>query len=487
MEHLKEQHGKLRGRSIAILGFSLIALGLLLFFVFRPRPLGPAGETTLDASSTAKEAANQEYLDHQRRARRGATPATAQEIVASKVVQFGRDRLTLVRALARHHGIEVPSDVEAFFAAVDSGDWERIHRLFASMRQGNYDGAPGREELLKLWPAILETYGVAEQAHLWPAQKLLDYGNAALGSLREGMVYIGGSDPGRFIPALLNETSDGPRHIVLTQNALADQSYLEYVNFLYGDRLGTLSKEESQRAFQDYISDAQKRFQHDRDFPNEPKQVRPGEDLQMIDNRFQVSGAVAVMDINERLLRVLMEKNPDVSFAMQESFSFPSMYTGAAPLGPLIELRARDDGVPFTPEHAGQSVAYWSDRARTQFDASDGQDQTQSRNAWAHMALAQGNFLARQNFGAEAEQIYLLASQLAPTYFEPVGRLARHLDETGRKPEALALLEEFLGRNADQGDTVDNFRNTWFMRREVGPAGIPQTRGFIEAQAEISP
>ena len=50
---------------------------------------------------------------------------------------------------------------------------------------------------------------IAECAHDWPAQKLLDYGDATLGSLRPGMVYVGGTDPGRGIPTLLNETGDG--------------------------------------------------------------------------------------------------------------------------------------------------------------------------------------------------------------------------------------------------------------------------------------
>jgi len=81
-----------------------------------------------------------------------------------------------------------------------------------------------------------------------PPEKLLDYGNAILESLRPGMVYVGGTDPGRWIPTLLNETSEGERHIVLTQNALADATYLDYVNFLYGDRLTALSSDDSKRA-----------------------------------------------------------------------------------------------------------------------------------------------------------------------------------------------------------------------------------------------
>ena len=43
-----------------------------------------------------------------------------------------------------------------------------------------------------------------------------------LGSLRPGMVYVGGTDNGRWIPELLNDTSQGERHVILTQNGLAD-------------------------------------------------------------------------------------------------------------------------------------------------------------------------------------------------------------------------------------------------------------------------
>src|SRR5437773_797968 len=141
---------------------------------------------------------------------------------------------------------------------------------------------------------------------------------------------------------MLNDTSDGERHVVLTQNALADNTYLEYLGFLYGDQMTTLTRDDSQRAFQKYITDAEKRLQHDQQFPNEPKQVRPGEDIKMIENRVQVSGQVAVMAINEKMFQMLLDKNPDASFAIEQSFPFESTYANATPLGPIMELRVRD-------------------------------------------------------------------------------------------------------------------------------------------------
>src|SRR5260221_5349734 len=48
-----------------------------------------------------------------------------------------------------------------------------------------------------------------------------------------GMVYVGGTDNGRWIPELLNDTSDGERHIVVTQNGLADGGYMDWLSLLY--------------------------------------------------------------------------------------------------------------------------------------------------------------------------------------------------------------------------------------------------------------
>src|SRR5262249_37088689 len=117
------------------------------------------------------------------------------------------------------------------------------------------------------------------ETHKWPAEKLLDYADAVLGSLRSGMVYVGGTDPGRFIPTLVNETSGGEQHIILTQNALADRLYLDYVSFLYGDRVASLTDQEQQGAFADYMADARKRLEHDLKYPDEPKQIAPDENV----------------------------------------------------------------------------------------------------------------------------------------------------------------------------------------------------------------
>jgi hypothetical protein len=384
---------------------------------------------------------------------------TAEDIVTNKVAQFARERRGVAHAMAREFKVEVPADVERFFDAAEAGRWEDLTNLFKAI-SGNMRTDARTEGLIKLWPAVSETYGVAEIARDWPAQKLLDYGQAVLGSLRPGMAYVGGTDPGRYIPTLLNETAEGERHIVLTQNAFADGTYLQYASFLYGDRMATLTSQDSQRAFQDYLTDAQQRLQHDQQFPNEPKQLRAGEDVRVTDNLVQVSGQVAVMSINEKLLQALLQKNPNLTFALEESFPLESTYAGAVPLGPIMELRAPDAPNAFTAERAAQSVDYWRDTAQRLATDPEAPPDSDTRKAYAQMAMAQANLLASHSSSAEAEQTYRLAHDLAPGFFEPIGQLSRFLARAGRAEEAVRLLDNFGRNHADQLAAVQALRGT---------------------------
>jgi hypothetical protein len=381
-------------------------------------------------------------------ARAGALAGpTAQEIVAGKVSQFARKRWETVQAMARHFKVDVPDEMKRFFAAVEAGRWEEADALFKAMsekRESSSTSSNTVEALQKLWPAVMETYGVAEEAHNWPAQQLLDYGNAVLDSLRPGMVYVGGTDAGRFIPTLLNETSDGSQHIILTQNAFADGTYLDYVRFLYGDQMAMLTPEESQQAFQDYMADATQRLQHDQQFPDEPQQLRPGEDVRMTDGRVQVSGQVAVMCINELMLQTLMQKNPDTAFALQESFPFKSTYADATTLGPIMELGNQDAQAGLTPERATQSLDYWRTTAQELLSDPDTPQGSVPRDAYSKLLVSQANLFLDRDYSGQAEEALRLATQLAPASPEAVFSYADLLAKENRFAEASQLVQTAL-------------------------------------------
>jgi len=432
-----------------MVGCALLVLIGILRWPHQEDSPSSAGSTTTNAARSREIGGNRATAQTRTSVHRsGSAPAptpTAKEVVAGKVSQFCKCRRAPVRGIARRSQKEVPAEVERFFDAVESGHWEDIkaHWDALAKKSGQYDHSEHAPELDPFWPAVLDAYGVAEQAHLWPAQKLLDYGQAILDSLRPGMVYVGGTDNGRWIPELLNETSGGEHHVIVTQNALADGRYLDFVSELYGEHLATLTQEDSQRAFQEYMADAQERLQHDQQFPDEPKQVRLGEDIRVTDGKVQVSGQVAVMAINERLLGMLMDKNPERSFALQESFPLKGTYADALPLGPLMELRAQDGDNTFNAERAEQSLDYWRNAAQQILLDPEAAGSPDTLKSYSHDTVAAANLLGAHDFTAEAEEAYRLAAQLWPENPESVLGLAGLFARSGRENEARQLVEEF--------------------------------------------
>ena len=188
--------------------------------------------------------------------------------------------------------------------AIPAGDQPPLVLDFGAMHD-LYDHSPHRQQLFEMAPGLVfrsiglgavcqALGGLLAGVPIDPARASRTYPGANQGALLIAL------DPGCFIPTMLNETSDDERHIVLTQNALADMTYLNNLDFLYSDRMATLTADDSQRAFQEYLADAQKRLQHDQQNPDEPKQLKPS-------NR-QVEGVAAAhhRDLHHRVAQRLV-------------------------------------------------------------------------------------------------------------------------------------------------------------------------------------
>jgi tetratricopeptide (TPR) repeat protein len=387
--------------------------------------------------------------------------STPEEIVAGMVTQFGRSRREIARAMGRRNAKEMPAEVEKFFDAIEAGNWDEIEKLWKvlSKKSGQYDGGEHSPEIDPFWSSILDAYGVAEQAHMWPAQKLLDYGHSILDSLRPGMVYVGGTDPGRWIPEMLNESTEQPR-IIVTQNAFADSRYLEFMNQVYGDRMKTLTEDDSKKIFDEYVADAQKRYEHDQKFPNEPKQVKTGENIALVDGKTQVSGQIAVMAINEKLFQKMMEKNPDMSFAIEQSFPFKSTYANAAIMGPIMEVSAAEGEKALTSEQAVSAVEYWR-KTNAELLGPDGLQDENLRKAYSKLAANQADLLSNRNFIREAEETYRLAAEMVPYSPEAVFGYVNILASHGRAHEALPIIEKAIAadpKNQNFKELLENVR-----------------------------
>ena len=92
-----------------------------------------------------------------------------------------------------------------------------------------------------------------------------------------------------MITAFTKSHAEGDPFFTLTQNALADGSYLDYLRAIYGAKIYIPTAEDSQNCFTNYVKDALRRLKENR--------LKPGENVKEVDGQVQVSGQVAVMSI----------------------------------------------------------------------------------------------------------------------------------------------------------------------------------------------
>lgn len=144
---------------------------------------------------------------------------------------------------------------------------------------------------------------------------------------------------------------------------------------------------------------------------------------------------------------------------MQESFPLKGTYADAAPLGPLMELRA-DGQNTFTADRAAQSLDYWRAIAQQLLSDANVSGSAETLNAYSHDIVSAAHLLAAHNFNAEAEQVCHLASQVAPYNPEAAIGLTEMLAHNGRANEAKQVLDEFRRRFPAELAAIEKLRGS---------------------------
>jgi tetratricopeptide (TPR) repeat protein len=244
-------------------------------------------------------------------------------------------------------------------------------------------------------------------------------------------IEFGGTDPGRFVPTYMifcesfipdkdkpafDPTFDRRDVYLITQNALADSTYLQYLRAQYfpshehdppffqellrgpqeqkegyttnllariaydlldkpliarGDRIEARWRQEGvyppkeiyipsdddlQNAFAEYTQDVQRRAQLG--------ELQPGEVVTPVTNAngqvsVQVSGEVAVMKINGLLCKVIFDHNPTNQFYVEESFPLDWMYPHETPYGIIMKIN-RQVVPSYSPAVFKKDHEFWS-------------------------------------------------------------------------------------------------------------------------------
>jgi len=256
--------------------------------------------------------------------------------------------------------------------------------------------------------------------------------------MTKGAVLFGGTDPGRFCPTYMifcesftphpqqpkqDQNFDRRDVYIITQNALADGTYMNYIRAHYnrskqidppffqeafrrmiggtneiqqnyttnllarmayqvldkpltelGAKIearrrkeGVYPREEiyiptphdSDVCYGQFMNDVQQRMEHDRRFPNEPRQMRGEVITPRADGTYGVSGQASVMAINGLLCKVIFDNCPTNDFFVEESFPLEWMYPYLSPFGVIMKIN-RQPVEEMTEEAVRRDHEFWS-------------------------------------------------------------------------------------------------------------------------------
>ena len=301
---------------------------------FQASQMSPAN-TASPAEAAAKS--NQPVME-------GAAPAKAALQVREPTITLPAAIVTFIGAeekqadeIARQNDVKLRSDIATFFADARTGRVGEAQRIYAEIPESWASSAAG-PQLDTRTREIVREVELSIEPFVEGSQDLaLALGKDFMSALPQGCIYFGGTDPGRGLPTALCRAPGDPC-FVLTQNQLAAAGYMDYIRGLYGSRIQIPTIGEVEKCVTAYYADIQLRADHDRQFSNEPAQLRPDETVRSQDGKMQVSGTGAVMRVNGLIAKMVFDKNADREFYVEESYPLDWMKPYLTPSGILMKL-----------------------------------------------------------------------------------------------------------------------------------------------------
>ena len=246
-------------------------------------------------------------------------------------------------------------------------------------------------------------------------------------------VFFGGTDPGRFVPTyMIYSALVRPDVFIITQNALADNTYMSVERDLYGDDMWIPTPEDSAKAFQIYVDEVE-------------SGKRPRNAELVIDHgRVQVSGALGVMEINGILCDMMFKRNKALhDFYVEESYVIPWMYPYLTPHGLILKLNSEKTNI--TKENTAADMDFWDWYSRRLVYSKNFRRDVVAQKSFSKLRSAIAGCYASRGRIAEAEQAFAEARFLYKVSPEAIFRVAQDIHMRSRRyDDAIDMLEEFL-------------------------------------------
>ncbi|NLB60718.1 MAG: DUF2723 domain-containing protein [Lentisphaerae bacterium] len=239
-------------------------------------------------------------------------------------------------------------------------------------------------------------------------------------------VFFGGTDPGRFVPTyMIYSAQVRPDVFLITQNALADNTYMNIMRDLYGDRIWLPSAQDVNLAFQSYINDVRA----GRIIPNAAINVDKN-------GRVSVQGVQGVMEINGIICKMIFEANKARhDFYVEESYVINWMYPYLEPHGLIMKIN-KEPLPKLSAEMIQNDTAFWNWYSESLLQNPLFQRDVVARKSFSKLRCAIAGLYGARRLFTEAEAAFQQAVAMFPASPEANFRLAELYLQYGQFAQA---------------------------------------------------
>lgn len=249
--------------------------------------------------------------------------------------------------------------------------------------------------------------------------------------MEQDAIFYGGTDPGRFVPTYMIYSADvRPDVYLITQNALADGTYMSVMRDLYGNDIWIPSVIDSANAFSTFVNEVE----------SGKRPPMPG--IVKMDGRVQITGVMGVMEINGILAKDIFDMNQQHAFYVEESYVIRWMYPYLTPHGLIMKIN-RDPLPRLTDEVVTDDLDFWDWYTRRFLQHPMFPRDVVARKSFSKLRSAIAGLYAYRGMVEESEQAFSEALALYPLSPEANFRLAELYLRSGRFDKARDLMTAF--------------------------------------------
>jgi tetratricopeptide (TPR) repeat protein len=287
------------------------------------------------------------------------------------------------------------------------------------------------------------------------------YGRDMLSDLPKDSFVYGGTDPGRFVPTymILSESFEPKKFkrdknfdrrdlYIITQNALADAFYNQYIRNHYS------TERPAPRGWVD------KWLGRDKHFPKAPLVLPRQEDIMAIyqgamERRQREPGAPDPNSdptvLNSMVGEWIWQRNKDQRhFFVEESFPMEWSYPNAVPHGLCYEIKK--DPVPvLNPDLVQADMDYWSEYIEHLKKDPRFEDDIDAQRSFSKLRNTGGNIYKWRKMPEAAEQAYRQALELWPGNTETLNNFSDLLIQQNRVDELRDILAKASKADPNNG------------------------------------